>query len=394
MTRIGVLGAVAPGEAVADHEVFDGGPPRRLIAIVRLPEQVFPNTPLRTIAVFVLGWLAPAILAISQGGEAAQSFLSDVGTSSRLALAAPLLVIAFPICARRLGTVALHFLATGVVPDDRREDFLTTLRRASRRLRSLWAEAVVFVLAYGAVALTLATSPEVLKRAAWQISADSGLSLAGWWHALISMPLLLMLLIGWLWRILVWTLFLRTVTTLDLRLVAVHPDQMGGLGFLTQSVRAFMIVGLATGCLFAGRFASVQLAGHASALSQPLLVGGTAALVLLLCVGPLTMFTPLLVETWRRGAVSYGALATRLGLQFERRWRKASIDQPMLSEPDFSAAADLYGVVSNVSSLRFIPVDIRSLMWLLGISLAPFVGAMFLSMPTDEVIKELQGLLF
>lgn len=104
------------------------------------------------------------------------------------------------------------------------------------------------------------------------------------------------------------------------------------------------------------------------------LIGGTVALVLLLCVAPLGVFRPVMARAWRRNAMHYGALAVALGRSFEDRWFDGSAkEQPdLLSAPDFSAAADLYGVVSNVYAMRFLPVDLRSLLILIAATLAPF----------------------
>jgi hypothetical protein len=234
-------------------------------------------------------------------------------------------------------------------------------------------------------------------QSAWQRgAAGAGLSLAGWWNLLIAMPLLVVLFLGWIWRIALWTHFLRIVAALDLRLIAAHPDQAAGLGFLTQSVRAFAVLGMALGAVSAGRFAQVYAAGETTQYTNGLLIGGTAALSLLLFIGPLTVFSAPLMRCWRNETMAYGALACELGRQFESRWftpaRKAGAD--ILGEPDFSAAADLYGTVSNVYAMRFLPVDLRSVLMLLGATLLPFVPAMFLSLPLDVVLGELKGLLF
>jgi len=41
---------------------------------------------------------------------------------------------------------------------------------------------------------------------------------------------------SWIWRQIIWARFLRSTTLLDLRLIAVHPDHLGGLGFLEASL--------------------------------------------------------------------------------------------------------------------------------------------------------------
>ena len=78
----------------------------------------------------------------------------------------------------------------------------------------------------------------------WHKAGDggSGYSWAGWWHALVSAPVGLVLLLGWLWRILMWGFFLFRVSRLDLQLVPTHPDLVGGLQFVGESLRAFLLV--------------------------------------------------------------------------------------------------------------------------------------------------------
>ena len=72
------------------------------------------------------------------------------------------------------------------------------------------------------------------------VPTDAGkLSYAGWWFVLISAPLFRLLLLRWLWRIVLWAIFISRVTHLHLRLVPTHPDLAAGLGFLTEAQKAF-----------------------------------------------------------------------------------------------------------------------------------------------------------
>ncbi|CAN7265062.1 hypothetical protein LJR164_001201 [Phenylobacterium sp. LjRoot164] len=378
--------------------IFEGGPPRRLTALARLPSPVAPNAVVRATLTFGIAWIPLAVLVaidivLGRPGIL-YSFIEDIGVHARYAIAAPLLVLGHVVCARRLGRIAYHFQVAGLLDEDDQRRVRDALETTRRRVNSLWAEAIVILFVYSQVALIVTLEPQALRQAAWQVAADGvGLSPAGWWHGVVSVPLLLSLLLGWLWRIGNWAWFLRTVSRLDLRLVSAHPDQAGGLGFLSQSVRAFCIVGAGLGAIVAGRFGYVYRHDLATPFTNLMLVGGVAVLALTLAVGPLLFFMRPLMQSWREGALEYGVLASDMGVQFERSWFGAS-PRPMLSEPDFSAATDLYQVVSNVYSMRFIPVDPRSLLMLVAATLAPFVPAMFLSMPTEMVIGELKALLF
>ncbi|MFD2430387.1 hypothetical protein ACFSUK_24465 [Sphingobium scionense] len=180
-------------------------------------------------------------------------------------------------------------------------------------MRAPSAELLVLLLAYAFILWLFATGISTHGLPAWTIVGQGRLSAAGWWHMLVSLPILLMLLMGWLWRILLWTRLLHKVAAMDLRLIVAHPDNAGGLGFLAQSVRAFGTFALGIGCITAGRFANVHLQGAATPMTGGFLIGGTVVLVLLLCVAPLGVFRPVMARAWRRNAMHYGALAVALG---------------------------------------------------------------------------------
>lgn len=386
--------------AATRPDLFEWGPPRRLPALLRLPAPICPNLGLRACLVIALGWLPLLLLVLIVPGQARgvdlESFLRDIAVHARFVLAAPLLVLAHVLCARRLGLLVHNFPLSGILKAKDAARLEGELKNARTLIESPWAEAIAVLLTYAALFATLGGTAVSREEASWVGVAGGMRSPAGWWHLLVSLPLLQLLLLGWLWRILIWTRLLHRIAKMDLHLIAAHPDNAAGLGFMAQSVRAFSIVGMALGCIAAGRFAHVHIANVATPFTDGLLIGGTVAFTLLICVGPLLVFMRPMAMAWRRGAIAYGTLASDLGRAFEETWfRRDKADRSeLLSAPDFSAAADLYGVASNVYGMRFIPVDLRSLLILVIATLLPFIPAMFLSMPTTIVLQELKGLLF
>ena len=379
--------------------IFEGGPPRRLTALARLPSPLCPNAGVRLLLVIAIGWAPLALLVgldvLSGRPQVLPTFVTDIGVHARYAFAVPVLVLAHALCARRLGAIARHFLDSGLLSEDDQRRLVVALDAARRRVRSLRAEAAVLVVAYLLVLQVVFFEGAALRLSAWQTTPNGvDFSIAGWWHAVVSVPLLIIVLLGWGWRIGNWAWFLREVAHLDLQLVAAHPDQAGGLGFLSQSVRAFGFVGLGIGGIVAGRFAFVHLHGLATIYTNGLLIGGTAAVVLLLAVGPLAVFVVPQARAWRQGSFAYGSLANQLGRQFERAWFTGKPRGSMLSEPDFSAATDLYQLVANVYAMRFLPVDPRSIVILLTFTLAPFLPAALISVPASVILDEVKALLF
>jgi hypothetical protein len=100
---------------------------------------------------------------------------------------------------------------------------------------------------------------------------------------------------------------------LDLRLIPSHPDHAGGLMFLSDSLRAFWLVGFALGTIVAGAAANrIMRYGESLATFKHITIG-LVVFVLILFAGPLTLFIGKLRETKRRGDFVYGALAARSG---------------------------------------------------------------------------------
>jgi hypothetical protein len=290
-----------------------------------------------------------------------------------------------------------HFVESGLVPGDRRERLTAAVESTRGLLGSKIAEVTVFALAYLVVAL-LALSHGYDQVPTWHrsLGLTPGYSAAGWWHVLISLPLLLVLIFGWLWRLALWARLLWLISRLDLRLVASHPDHVAGLGFVGHSLRAFSVVGLALAALAAARSARLVLdGGH---LPTPYLFfnAGYLAVLLALFVAPLLVFSPILLKTWQRGEVEYGALAARVGEAFEAKWlaRDGRVDQAALEKPDFSATADLYSVAANVHAIRFVPIDIKDLIAITSALLLPFVPVLLLAIPVNVIWSSLQKMMF
>jgi hypothetical protein len=325
-----------------------------------------------------------------------RSLLHDLGAFARYVVAAPLLIAAESVSAHLLGRGIVLFVDQGIVRDADRGrllDIIDTLRRWRDDAR---AELAVVVIAFCLSAAAVHAYP-LAELPMWHRSAAdaSALSPAGWWHSLVSLPLLLMLVLGWLWRLLLWTCFLYLVSRLQLHLLPVHPDKAAGIGFLGYSVRAFGLVGAAFGAMVAGTVANRVLHEGATLADARYQIAGVVVIVTVLFTAPLLIFSRRLLKEWRRGVKDYGRLASAFGRQFEH---ECLGDPPrphddMLERPDFSAATDLYQVADRVHDMRMVPVDLASVAALAGATLLPFVPVVLIALPFDVILKELVGLL-
>lgn len=352
----------------------------------------------RILLLILLGWTPIVALTLMQAlisgttGQALSLFMG-LETHIRYLVVVPLLVFAEAQCAPSLNAIVRHFAGSGVVPAHEHERLEAIIATTRRSLESTAANVLVIVLAYLTMAIAVwSSSPDRLP--VWHKSDGAlAFSPAGWWHILISLPLLLTLFFGWMWRLALWTRLLWKISRLDLRLVAAHPDGAGGLGFLGYSVRAFSIVGLAFATAAAGRSMHGILQGGDLPILNVYFNIGWLVFVAVLFTSPLLVFLPALVRTWRRGMFKYGALAARVGNAFERKWFGRETDDTTLLQPDFSAANDLYQVVANVNAMRFIPVGLKDIGLLVGIMLLPFIPVVLLMVPIGTILAGIKGLL-
>jgi hypothetical protein len=384
----------------SDEGLFAGGPPLRLQMKVGLVQPGRLHVVRRVLLFVAVAWVPLGVLAAIEGNlfsvDYGKSFLLDFGAFSRYVVAAPLLLAAEVVCITALSRDAARFVEFGIVADRDLPRFAAAAA-STRRLRDGWFAELSVVIAGLALAATVAYSIPVEELPTWRRSyADgAGLSLAGWWNALVSLPLLLILFLGWFWRIFLWARFLFLVSLLDLQLVAAHPDGAAGLRFIGYSLRAFCLVGAALGAIAAGAVANRVLHDGADLIEYRYLIGGVAVVAVVLCAAPLLAFTHKLLDVWRRGVHEYSALASEFGRRFELEWleHRAPMDRTVLERPDFSAATDLYQVVDRVQGLRIVPVDLVSVVMLIGATLLPFGVVVLMALPFDVVFSTVLGLL-
>jgi hypothetical protein len=385
--------------ALQSGELLYGGPPHRLQRSLGLIKPGDPMIARRAELLVLVGWVPLVVLAVAQSiierNQMAKSFFSDFAVYARSLVAAPLLIFAETDCIPRLGRVARHFLDAGLITEPDRARFDDAVASTRRFLGSGLAELIVVILAYGLVtSLMIYVPPDELPSWYWLKSDYRVLSLAGWWNALVSAPLFILLFFGWLWRVFLWARFLWLMSRLDLRLIPSHPDHAGGLMFLGDSLRAFWLVSFALGAVVAGQVANrITLYGESLATFNHIAIG-LVVFALILFVGPLALFIGKLRETRRRGDFEYGALAGEVGRQFEHDClnRESGADEAPNAQ-DFSSAANIYGIVANVYGMKDLPFGLRNLGLMVTVTLAPFAPVALMVMPLTEIIKDFAKML-
>jgi hypothetical protein len=387
--------------AIRDEDLFEATSPFTVLQHGGLESRDVPSTGRSMFWVVLVGWVPLVILAAVQSivwhTDSIRSLMGEIGVHARYLIAAPLLVVAQARCAPQLNAILRQFVETGVVRDSERHRFHVAVTTTRKLLASGTVRIATIALAY-AIAASAAYSHAYSELPRWLTYGGEiqTYSLAGWWHLLVSLPLLLVLILTLLWRITLWTRLLWSISRLDLHLVASHPDHAAGLSFVGHSTRAFSFAAPALTTIAAARSAHLALLdGHLPTSNLYFNIGMIVA-VLAIFVCPLLVFMPVLLRTWQSATLKYDALAEQVGAAFETKWLRTDKHdgQSGLETPDFSATADLYSVVTNAHAIRLVPVSIKNLAVLAGMTLIPFVPIPFLAIPPDALLQYLKGLLF
>ncbi len=326
-------------------------------------------------------------------------FLLDVEVHVRFLVAMPLLIVAELVVHRRMRPLLQQFLERNLIPENAMTRFEAAIASAFRLRNSVLAEVLLIAFVYGVGILIVWRQYMALDTATWYATPSaegSKLSLAGMWYGYVSLPIFQFLLVRWYFRLFIWTRFLWQVSRIELSLVPTHPDRVGGLGFLSNTVYAFAVLAVAHGALLAGQLAN-RIFFLGAALPQ--FKAEIAVMVIfLLCVvlGPLLVFAPQLAQAKRKGLREYGTLAERYVREFDAKWLRggAPADEPFVGSADIQSLADLGNSFEVVRTMRIAPITKEAVLRLVVATLVPIVPLVLTMMPLEELLKRLFGILF
>jgi hypothetical protein len=249
----------SPLQDPEDFSVVLGGPIFQLLRRSHLTDNALGLMRRRIIIISLFSWLPLLVLSILEGralgGGASVPFLLDVEAHVRFLVAVPLLIAAEPVVHRRMRFVVKQFLERRLIPESAKTQFDAAIASVFRLRNSMFAEVLLIGIVYVFGIMIVWRHYISLNTATWYAIpsvAGSKLSLAGMWYGYVSLPIFQFLLCRWYFRIFIWTRFLWQVSRIDLSLVPAHPDRVGGLGFLSDSVYAFVPLLIAHGALLAG----------------------------------------------------------------------------------------------------------------------------------------------
>jgi hypothetical protein len=352
---------------------------------------------IRAAIAVAVAWVPPAVLSAFRGQQALLSFLTDFASQSRFLIIIPVLILGERPLHARYALVAHHF-EMSLVADNEQSRFQSQWRSYETLKDSIIVRVLLALLTIAIAAwLSEYLHPEGSEFLHWWKGGGgfSFFSLAGTWAIFVSYPILVYLTFVWIWRQIIWSRFLRSTTLLNLRLIAVHPDHLGGMGFLEASLLGQLPFSFCLGVGLAGAIANRVFYEGQKVLAYRFLAPILIAAALLISVAPYFFFTPTLMQMRRSGMLKYGSLARAVGEKFEQKWldREESLTEDVLAVPDFTSTGNLYGVVRNIEEIRIVPVAKINVYLFVIAALIPFIPVVIGAIPFDILLKAVMKLL-
>ena len=389
--------------ATQDFSLVMGGPLFQLFRKAHLSDDAMQLLRQRLIVICLLAWLPLVVLSAFEGtlwgDSVAVPLLMDFEVHIRFLVAMPLLILAEMVVHKRIRPIARAFLDRNLIPEADYDRFHDAIKAASRLRNSVWAEVALIALVYGVGVLIVWRNYLTLDVATWYATPSASgneLSISGMWLGFISLPMFQFLLVRWHFRIFVWARFLWQVSRISLRLIPTHPDRVGGLGFLSNTVYAFTVLAVAHGAIVAANLAGrILYMGEALPQFKAEIVLVTL-FMLCLVFGPFLVFAGQLSDAKRVGLREYGSLAERYVREFDRKWLRggAPADEPLVGSADIQSLADLGNSFQVVQTMNIVPVTRDAVVLLAIATLLPIVPLGLTMMPLEDLVEKLFGLVF
>jgi hypothetical protein len=349
----------------------------------------------RTLFAIAGTWVPLLVLSLIQGlayGKSVQvPFLRDFAVNARFLIALPILILSESKIDRQWRILVLHFVRAGLVSDAELPSFEAVIQGITRLRDRALPEAIMVAVAYGTFLFSSHTEALMGKVSNWHyLGPDSQtLSLAGWWFITISTPFFRFLGLRWMWRMVLWTLFLWRSSRINLRLVATHTDMAAGLGFLSAGQKRFSPIVFAGGAVIASQVGNAIAYEGATLGGMKLALISYGVLATLVLVAPLLVTTPLLMKTKRRALLEYGALVTSHNQSFATKWidQHAAQGDELLGDPDASSLIDLGSSFQVVQEMKPVPINKSTLITLAAAAALPMVPLVVLATPADELVR-------
>ena len=346
----------------------------------------------RAILFALITWLPIAIWAWMQHrfttSATSEPLLQHFGMHVRFLVALPLMIIGEGVVQMIMPRVIPYFLTSGVLPASEEGKFKEVIRGVLR----LRDQTLPWVFIIGAGIALAVGSPALSRVHELDWAHDPGtarIGFGGLWFLYFARPLFIAVLLGWVWRVILFGVLLKRISKLELSLVPSHPDGNGGLGFLELLPAMFSPLIFALSAMMASHW-SHQVLYHdesLAALKVPMAV--YAVLVVIIFLGPFFVFSGPLRRAKRVAELQYGALVGQQGRLVRQKWIErldVKDEAGLLSAPELGPVADNISMFQMVDRMRALPVGKRALISVIVPVAIPLLIVVSLRVPIKDVL--------
>ncbi|HQQ95155.1 MAG TPA: hypothetical protein PLQ93_11415 [Bacteroidia bacterium] len=384
-----------------DFSLMLGGPFYQALRRLRLSGNALESPVRRAVAICTIAWVPLLILAFSSGkatGNSPVPFIRDYAVHIRFLVAVPLMLVAEVVIHRRMRLLRHEFDKRKLIPENFRTRFDEIIRSAFALRNSLFAEGAIAAFVYIVGVHYIWRPYATIDGSTWYTSTadgSTGLNAAGFWYGYVSIPFFQFLFLRWYYRIFIWSRFLWQVSRIPLRLDALHPDKVGGLGFLSEIVSSFAPLSMMHGAVLSGLIANMifHTGGHLQDYKVQIVL--VVAMVWIILLFPFLFFIGQLMDVKRKGVQQYGELGSAYVDAFKAKWLENDTPKKddLIGTSDIQSLADLSNSYEAMSKMRITPISRENLVLLAVTTLAPLVPLLLTMMPLEELLKALLGVI-
>ena len=374
-----------------DVSFVRGGLLYRFLISIRLMDDNHWNVGRRMLFVFAIVWVPIMAIRLFHDPNRVMQLVLDYRLEAR-ALAAVVLIVAEPIMDSRFRLLIEHLRKSRLLigPDLAKMDHILA---SLRRLRDSFVPEVLFAVAVVLRAMTSYgfVASQTSGDLSYQTATGLHLTGAGWYALLVGAPMIQFLALIVLWRWLLWSIFAFRLSRLNLRLVPSHPDENGGLGFLSISIQAFVPFSFALSTIVGASFRNdiLQNGKHLADFKGPAIA--LAVIILAVAVLPLFFFLPKLLPLRRKGILQYSIIGHMQSFAFHDKWvhHGAEHEEEAIAAPEMSTLCDYNSAYKNVEDMYPIPVDKEALTGLAIAVAIPALPVILAAIPIQTFLQDL-----
>lgn len=377
-------------------------PFNRLLARLKLGESDTSGVARKVLIFPIITWLPLLIITYLEGNslnpELKISFLTDYSTYAKLLITLPVIFLAGNFINYMTINSVEQFIEAHIIHKDEIGIF-EKISETYLKLQNSWIiEIVIFLVGVAKLFFSGVLLASFGEENSWKYFLNNGRewTVAGYWFALICLPILQYLIFRLFWRFIIWAWFLWKVSRMNLHLVASDPDMSGGLAFLGTTQLSFGLLGFAQSCSLASEIANKAIYSGVSIDEFKVTTLISIPLLALIYLSPLFFFTRKLLFTKLHGMWEFGILTHKYSSMFIDKWVKGNNPEkePFLGTGDIQSLADIGGSSEVINNMRLVPMNIRVPVGMLLMIAIPFLPLLLLKFPASEILKSLMGFVF